>query len=112
MDDGGSEPNVYVARCSLECQTGYANPLAPERVPPVLALEIQADGKTAFSEGPAATDPTDGRRECDMGRGTHRQRTEAETRNTGFAPHRGKVPAQGSTGAHARSKAALAEFRP
>jgi hypothetical protein len=46
MDDGGSEPNVCVARCSVECQTGHANPLAPERLPAVLALEIQADGKT------------------------------------------------------------------
>src|SRR5687768_5473845 len=28
MDDGGSEPNVCLARCSVECQTGYAHPLA------------------------------------------------------------------------------------
>ena len=30
-------------------------------------------------------------RECDLGRGTHRQRIEAETRDSSFAPHCGKV---------------------
>jgi hypothetical protein len=31
-----------------------------KRIPAVLALEIQADGKTAAAEGPAPVDPSDG----------------------------------------------------
>jgi hypothetical protein len=42
--------------------------------PAVLALEIEADRKTWFAKEPAAIDPADGGRECDLGRGTHRQR--------------------------------------
>jgi hypothetical protein len=46
--------------------------VASQRIPAVLALEIQADGKTAAAEGPATADPSDGGRERDVGRGTHR----------------------------------------
>src|SRR5688572_21928137 len=99
MDDGGSEPNVCLARCSVECETGHANPLAPERIPPVLAVEIQPDGKTAVAKGSAPPDPRDGRRKCDMGRGANRQRTEAEARHPGIAPHCRKVSAPWWTGA-------------
>ena len=56
-----------LARCSVERKAGYSHPLAPEGIPPVLAMEIQADGKTAPSKGPASTDPRDGSRECDLG---------------------------------------------
>jgi hypothetical protein len=45
--------------------------LAPQEVPPLLALEIQAAGKTTLTQGPPTTDPRGGRRECDLGRGTH-----------------------------------------
>ena len=51
---------------------GYAHRLAPPRIPAVLALEIQADRKTALAQRPSATDPGNGRRQCDLGRGTHR----------------------------------------
>ncbi len=50
VDDGNSESNVPVARCAVERQTGYADPLASQRLPAVLALEIQAHGKTAFAK--------------------------------------------------------------
>ena len=46
-----------------------------------LALEIQANGKTAFAQRPAAIDPTDGRRQYDTGRGTYCKRAQAETRD-------------------------------
>ena len=57
-------------------------------------------------------DPRDGSRKCDMGRGANRQRTEAEARHPGIAPHCRKVSALWWTGAHTRSKAALADLRP
>ena len=69
--DGNSEPNDRVARCFVERQTGYTHRLASQRVPAVLALEIQADRKTAFAQRPSATYQRDGRRQCDMGRGTY-----------------------------------------
>jgi hypothetical protein len=37
-----SEPNVPLARCSIERQAGYPHRLAPERIPLVLAMKIQA----------------------------------------------------------------------
>jgi hypothetical protein len=36
-----------VARCAGECEAGYAHPLAPQKIPAVLALEIEIDGTTA-----------------------------------------------------------------
>lgn len=42
-------------------------PLAPERLPLVLAMEIHSNGTTAAPRGPAPTHPRDGSRECDMG---------------------------------------------
>ena len=62
-----SEPNVPLARCSIERQAGYPHRLAPEGIPLVLAMKIQADGKTTPCKGPGSTDPRDGSRECDLG---------------------------------------------
>ena len=88
LDDGSSEPNVRLARRAVECKTGYSHRLAPERIPPVLALEIQADGKTAPANGPASTDPGDGSWHCHLGRGTNRQRVQTQARYSGIASHR------------------------
>src|SRR6266540_2864139 len=90
LDDGDPESHVPVAGGAGECPSGYAYPLAPQRIPAVLALEVQTDWKTPLAQGSAANDPSDGRRECDLGRRTHRQRVETKTRNPGFAPYRGK----------------------
>ena len=51
----------------VERETGYAHPLASERLPLVLAMEIHSNGTTAAPKGPAPTHPRDGSRECDMG---------------------------------------------
>ena len=80
-----------MARRSVECKTGYSHPLAPERIPPVLALEIHADGKTAPPNGPASTHPGDGSWQCHLGRGTNRQRV--ETRARYYLGHREEVEA-------------------
>ena len=90
----------------------HVHRLAPQRVPAVLALEVQTDGTTAPAQEASRIDPRNGRRESDLGRGTDCQRIETETRDSSFAPHRGEVPAQRWPGAHARSKTALAELRP
>ena len=34
LNDGNAEPNVCLPRCSVERETGYADPLAPKGVPP------------------------------------------------------------------------------
>jgi hypothetical protein len=44
--------------------------------------------KTTAAEGPSPADPRDGRWKCNLGRGTHRRRTKAETRPPGFAADR------------------------
>src|SRR6185369_17172359 len=49
--------------------------------------------KTPLAQAPPAVDPRDGLRECDLGRGTHRQRTETQTRHPGFAPNGWEIPA-------------------
>jgi hypothetical protein len=54
-------PNVPVAGCAGECEAGYAQPLAPQRISVVLALEIEAGGTTAPSQEPSTVDPRDGR---------------------------------------------------
>jgi len=56
--------------------------VAPERVSVVLALEIHTNGKAAFAEGPAQAYSRDSCRECDLGRGAHRQRTAPEARHS------------------------------
>ena len=79
VDDGNPEPNVFVARCAHECPAGYATALAPQRIPTLLALEVQANGKTSLAQRPSGSDWEVGRRESYLGRGTHCQRIEAKT---------------------------------
>ena len=43
------------------------DPLAPQRIPAVLALEVQADRTTAAAQGPPTIDPKDDRRKSDVG---------------------------------------------
>src|SRR5215831_1895967 len=62
----------------------HAHPLASQRIPAVLAPEVEADPQTWFAKEPAAIDPADGGRERDLGRGTHRQRIAMETRDPSF----------------------------
>ena len=45
LDDGNVEPDVCLARCSVERETGYADPLAPKGIAPVLAMEPTIDEK-------------------------------------------------------------------
>ena len=49
-----------------ECETGYAHPLAPQRLPAPLVLEAETGGETAFTPEPSPADPGDGRREDDF----------------------------------------------
>src|SRR5215510_7940436 len=80
--------------------------------PAVLALEVEADRKTWFAKEPAAIDPADGGRKRDLGRGTHCQRIETETRDPRLASHCREVRARWRPRANARSPAAMADFRP
>src|SRR5215472_14300846 len=93
-------------------EAGYLDPLASPRIPPVLALEIQTGGKTTATPGPPATDPQNGGRECDLGRGTHRRRTEAKAGNPGVAADGGEIPTAGRPEAGARSSATMADIHP
>src|SRR5262249_54551775 len=110
MDDGHPEPNVPVARCAGKCQTRHADPLAPQRISPVLALEIEAVGTTAPTHAASAVDPRDGDGESLLGPGTHRPRVEAQTRNSSIASYRAEVLAR-RPGAHTRSQTTLADLR-
>src|ERR1700724_1427879 len=74
VDDGNPEPYVSVARCARECEARYATPLAPQRIPALLALEVQANGKTSLDQRPSGSDLEDGHAEPLWGRGAHRQR--------------------------------------
>ena len=53
LDDGHPEPNVPVARGAGECEGGHTTPLAPQRIPTLLALEVQAHGKTSLAQRPS-----------------------------------------------------------
>lgn len=53
LDDGHPAPNVPVARGAGECEGGHTTPLAPQRIPTLLALEVQAHGKTSFAQKPS-----------------------------------------------------------
>src|SRR5215472_17556765 len=86
--------------------------LTTTTIPAVLALEVEADRKTWFAKEPAAIDPSDGGQECDLGRGTHRQRVAIETRYPSFTSHGREVPARWQSRANPRSPAAMADFRP
>src|SRR5262249_20012654 len=96
LDDGNPESHVPVARRAGECQSANAHPLASPRIPAVLAWEVQTDGTTTPAKGPTTPDPRDGCAERHMGRGTHCQRTEAESRNPGLTPVR-KAASAGHT---------------
>jgi len=100
-----------VARCAGECEGGHATPLAPQGISALLALEVPANGKTSLARRPSGSDPENGRRKPHLGRGTHCQRTEDETRDPGLAPHRRKIPEQRRSSARARSETALADVR-
>ena len=71
----------------MERQTGYAYPLALERISVVLAVQIQSDRETALAERPATAHSRNGRRECDLERGAHCQRNETETWSSSIAPN-------------------------
>src|SRR5690242_4679888 len=111
VDDGHPEPNVSVTRCAGECEGGHATPLAPQGISALLALEVPANGTTSFVRRPAVSDPENGRRNRHLGRGTHCQRTDDETRDPGLAPHRPKIPEQRRSSARARPETALADVR-
>src|SRR5579863_6627796 len=103
VDDGHPEPNVPVARCADECESGHATPLAPQRIPTLLAMEVQAHGKTSLTRKPPGSDPEDGRRKPHLGRGTYCQRTEDETGDPGLTPYRREVLEPWRSSARARS---------
>src|SRR5215831_10122374 len=58
--NGDAGPNVPVAQCAAECEAGHAHPLATQRIPALLALEIEADGATTPTQESPGTDPKDG----------------------------------------------------
>jgi hypothetical protein len=60
-------------RALVKCETRYADPLAPQRISPVLALDVEADRTTAPTQAASAVDPRDGHGESLLGPGTHRQ---------------------------------------
>lgn len=65
---------MFLWRDALVCvQHQYAHPLAAQRIPAVLALEVQAAREIPPAPGPALVGPKDGRREPELGRGAHRQ---------------------------------------
>src|SRR5215831_7724386 len=45
----------------------HVHPLAPQGIPAPLALEITTSGQASNPQGPAETDPRDGRGESDLG---------------------------------------------
>jgi putative transposase len=55
--DGDAEPNVSVAKCAGECQAGHAHSLATQRIPALLALEVEAQGTSKPARESAGTDP-------------------------------------------------------
>ena len=112
MDDGDSDPNVPMARCARECEAGYTTPLALQRIPALLALEVQDNGKTSLDQRPSGSDLEDGHGEPLVRRGAHRQRIEAETGDPGLTPDRREIPVQRRSPARAGSQTALADLRP
>ena len=52
VDDGDPEPDVPVARCAREREAGWATPLAPQRIPALLALD-QANEQTSLDQRPS-----------------------------------------------------------
>src|SRR4030095_1891491 len=107
--DGDSESNVPMAGGAGECQAGYTHPLAPQRLPALLALAVETDWETALAQESSAPDPGDGLGESDLGRGTHRQRVATQTGDPGFASHGGEVLAERRPESPTQSQAALAD---
>src|SRR5215471_1967542 len=69
-------------------------------------------GRPRLPKRLAPTRPRDGRRESDLGRGAHCQRTEAQAEHSGLPAHRRQVPPQRRSRAHAGPETALADLRP
>jgi len=91
----------------------YCHPMASQRVPSILALEVEAGWKAAVAEGSPGVDPEDGRPESDLGRGAHRQRVEAEAGHPGFAPDGPEIPlSRRIPRPEARSEPAMADLDP
>jgi hypothetical protein len=67
LDDGGLKPSIPVARCPSERQSEHVHRLASQRVPALLALEVETDGTAAPDQATERIDPRDGRRESDLG---------------------------------------------
>ena len=59
----GDAPLLSVARCPGIRQGKYIHRLAPQRIPAILALEVQADRSAAAAEAAEGIDPRDGHRE-------------------------------------------------
>jgi hypothetical protein len=74
---------VRLARRAGECPSKHAPALAPPRIPPLLALEVEDDRPTAPAQQPPRVDPQDGCRQSHLGTGTHRQRAATETGSPG-----------------------------
>src|SRR5215472_2137601 len=69
-------------------------------------------GRPQISKDLRTTHPRDGRRESDLGRGTHGQRTDAQADHSGLPARRRQVPPPRRSRAHARPETALADLRP
>jgi len=67
LDDGGSESMVRLARRAGECPSGHPPALAPPRISPLLALEVEDGEPTAPAQQPPSVDPRDGRRQSHLG---------------------------------------------
>ena len=70
-----------LASVTGHCEAGDADPLAPKRLPGVLALEITCARPAGDSRERAAADCDDGGSESDLGRGANCRRTPGEARN-------------------------------
>jgi hypothetical protein len=51
---------MFQWQCAGECQAGYAHPLATQRTPALLALEVEAVGTTTPATESSGVDPTNG----------------------------------------------------
>lgn len=78
MADGLSGQTVRLAQRAGRRQAGDSHPLAPQRVPSVLAVEAQAARKTTFATRLAEPDSHDGEGQSHVGTGPHRPRAAAK----------------------------------
>jgi hypothetical protein len=46
-----------LARCARRSPGGHTRPLAPPRIPTILALEVEADRKTSLAQEAPGVDP-------------------------------------------------------